>query len=76
MTDKDLLYIISCGETTTVQFKHLKNIHIVHENGNLTLAGYLYFAENPEYKCPTCMVKAVSIYSEIGRDRACFFGRS
>ena len=40
----------------------LKNIHIIHENGNLTLAGHLYFAENPEYKCPTCMVKAVSFY--------------
>lgn len=40
----------------------LKNVHIVHENGNLTLAGYLFFAENPEYNCPTCMVKAVSFF--------------
>lgn len=40
----------------------LKNVHIIHENGNLTLAGYLFFAENPEYNCPTCMVKAVSFF--------------
>jgi len=40
----------------------LKNIHILHKSGSLTLSGYLFFARNPQQQCPTYMVKAVSFF--------------
>ena len=42
----------------------LKNIHVLNHNGIPTLAGYLFFGKHPEYKCPTCMVKAVSFFGD------------
>jgi len=47
----------------------LENIHVLSPTGIPTLAGYLFFAKHPEYRCPTIMIKAVSFYgNELGGD--------
>lgn len=40
----------------------LRNVNILHKSGTLTLSGYLFFAKNPQEKCPAFMVKAVAFY--------------
>lgn len=49
----------SYGES---QAKTLTNLHIMCKDGNLTLAGLLFFGRNPQQFYPSYMIKAVAFY--------------
>lgn len=49
----------SYGES---QAKTLTNLHITSKDGNLTLAGLLFFGRNPQQFYPSYMIKAVAFY--------------
>lgn len=56
------VYHKKISEFGVPQGRLLQNLHITDTNGRLTLAGLLFFGENPQQYIPTFVIKAVWFY--------------